>query len=238
MRSLVPILIPLVGAAIGCAADNGDEGIFVIKNVAPSNGACEFTGDENEPFVAHGALDIATPAPYLFVAQMKSRVTAEEGQEDARTIITSHANVDITFPANPELADLEGVDGLTHFKSLFTAPLVPNGGVTDAGFTLIPAAVGQELAARGITGPVEAVGTFTIIGDMSGAEQTSNQFSFGVTLGKNIVINVLGTCDTVPMSFTGRQGNACNFAQDGIVDCCTRTDGSLACPAVGTMPST
>jgi hypothetical protein len=225
----------------GCLAESGDGGIFVLKNVLAAD-KCVLTPSESEPGIAHGRLDLLLPSSYIFIAQMKSRITALTGQEDQRTIITSGAKIDIAFPGSQffndtELADLRTA-GLTHFKQLFTAPLAPNGGLTDAGFDLVPLELVRRIVAKATLTTLfrlEAVATFTIEGDMSGLTVTSQPFVFPITMGNNLSVNVAGTCP-LPMDFGApRTGYSCNPAQDGVVDCCT-TGGFLRCPAnVSTM---
>jgi hypothetical protein len=239
-RALVALLGGcLVGCTVcclgGCVADTGDGGIFVLKNVRAESG-CVASAMESEAAISHGTLDLLLPSGYLFIAQMKSRITALAGQEDQRTIITSGAKIDITFPgsqlfSDAELADLKA-SGLTHFKQLFTAPLAPNGGIIDAGFELIPAALAARVAAKAdLTSPfrIEALATFTVEGDLAGQHVTSQAFAYPVTLGNNVSVNVVGACSSLPQGFTPRTGYSCNPAQDGVVDCC-KAD-TLVCPA-------
>lgn len=222
----------------GCMADTGDGGILVIKNVFAGE-ECKPTASETEPFFASGRLDLLLqPSGYLFIAQMKSRITALTGQEDQRTIITSGARVDIEFPGSSlfnaaELTQLRD-QGLTRFKQLFSAAIKPNGGITDAGFDLIPSGLAQRVASKlDLTQPVQvqAVATFTVEGSMSGSNVESQAFSYPVTLGTFQTVNLAGTCP-LPSNFGEvRKGYACNPAQDGIIDCCTE-GGLLRCPAV------
>jgi hypothetical protein len=234
VAAAVTAVIGALGAT-GCAADSGDGGILVLKNVR-ADVDCTSTSLSTETSVPHGSLDLLLPNDYLFIAQMKSRITALDGQEDQKTIITSDAKIDITFPGSTlfSASDLTTLhdSGLTHFKSLFTAPLAPNGGISDGGFTLIPLALVQAIAAKAAaTDRIEAVATFTIDGDMSGENITSQPFTYGVTIGTGIGINIAGTCP-LPASFgMPRAGYSCNPAQDGGVDCCIQTNGSLLCPA-------
>ena len=229
--------IVAAGAGAGCvAADGTDGGILVLKNVA-ADSMCKVTVSETETGISHGSLDLLVPTGYLFIAQMKSRITALAGQEDQRIIFVHGAKVDIEFPnttlfSADELAQLKSM-GLTHYESPFSASISPNGGLTDAGFTLIPGALTQKVAEKvGKGNPLrlEAVATFTIEGDMSGQTVTSQRFSFPVTLGFNVVYRSVGSCP-LPSSFgMPRTGYACNASQDGIVDCCTDALG-LVCPA-------
>jgi len=239
MQRLVPIALAVSLGA--CVADSGDEGILVLKNVAAGEG-CMFAASESEPSITHGSLDLALGTGYLFIAQIKSRITALDDQVDQRTVITNGANVDLTFPAPSTLSDSEiaGLEaaGLTKYRQLFSAPLLPNGGIADAGFTLIPAAVTRALAdisaSKEQPFQVEALATFTVTGRMSDGDVTSQPFAYPITIGTGQTVNVVGECP-LPMDTDVRPGYACNPGQDGIVDCCMEgTD--LRCPAtVATM---
>jgi len=232
----VASLAPLGG---GCVADGSDGGILVLRNVhADSN--CMTSASETETSVASGNLDLLSPGGgYLFIAQLKSRITAVTGQEDQRTIITRGANIDITFPDSAvftaaELADLKA-SHLTHFMQPFAASLAPNGGIVDAPFELITTDLAARIAAK--TDPtrsfsVQAVATFTVVGDMSGQSVSSQAFTFPVTIGNKLTVNLLGTCPLAKGSATPRPGYACNPGQDGIVDCCGTLGAPLTCPAI------
>jgi hypothetical protein len=239
MRSLVPIL--LVSATAACTSDNG-EAIIVLKNVAPGDG-CTFTANESETFLSHGSLDLTQDAPYLFTAQMKSRVlldadptnvgatTMATPDEDARTIFVSSANVDLAFPGSA--IDLSGLPtDLVHFKKLFSAVMRPQA-ITDATFELIPADVSKAiLAINGSPPNIEVAATFTVLGDMNDDEVKSQPFTFPITLRNGGGTVNKGDCP-LPVGTVVSSGNSCNSAQDGQVDCCTdATSGTLVCPAV------
>lgn len=232
---VVPILgFTLVAWLAGCTADSGDGGILVLKNVR-ANEMCATTGAETQPGISHGSLDLLVESPYIFIAQMKSRIAALAGQEDQRTIIVQGADVDVDFPGSSlfseaELAELDAL-ALTRRRAPFSAAIRPNG-VTDAGFDLIPSDLTVRIAAKlgNSSSRITAVATFTIVGDMSGQRVTSQPFSYPITMGNGIALSVLGTCplsrDFAPLN----TGYACNVAQDDVVDCCA-TDIGIRCPA-------
>lgn len=231
-----------IGLGAGCAANGGDEGILVLKNVAPptmaSGGVCMFTPSETEAGLGTGVLDTSAHTRYEFMAQLKSRITADSGQEDARTIILRGANVDLTFTdatllSAAELADLQSKN-LLHFMSPFSGPLGPNGGLTDAPFELIPAEVAIALDSKaGFTSTVVQA-RFTVVGDLAGGDVTSQAFSYSVTLGHGILLDNQGPCAMLKSGTMVRTGNPCFPGQDAITDCCTSPTGEAVCPAVGT----
>ncbi len=229
-RALVALsLASTLGA---CVAENGDEGIIILKNVSPAPN-CVLMSSESELFISHGTLD-SDPryvSGYEVFPQMRSRITAVLGDESKRTIITRGANVELSFPYNdPGLPD-----GFTRYRSLFTAPISPNDGLTDGAFTLIPLDIAREIAKTAGTGQIEILATFRVDGTMSGEEVTSQAFSFPITMGPGAV-NVPGPC---PLAITEAQvinnGNSCNPQQDGQVTCCTQSNGALLCPATTSM---
>jgi hypothetical protein len=233
-------LVAAAAAALGgCAADGGDAGITVMRSVAPSS-TCTFSASDAELTVGRGALDVALRTSYLVGIQMTSRITALDGQDVQRAVFVSGAKVDITFPdstlfTTDELTELKA-SGLTHFKTLFSTVVKPNGGITDAAFELIPFELGDRLRSKPAFTQVVALGTFRIIGRLgvTGSELESDPFQFPVTLTNGGLANSLGACSNLPTTFMPRFSNACNPAQDGIVDCCTAPDNTLVCPAVGT----
>jgi hypothetical protein len=233
-------------ALAGCAANGGDEGLLVLKNVVPTAtaGGCAFSSQETEVSLVRGALDVTFGTGYEFIAQVKSRITALAGQESQRTVFTRGANVDVTF-ADANLLTAAEVSALNaknalHFMSPFTAPIAPNGGVTDVLFELIPPEVSITLATKPsfLTTTVQA--SFTIVGDLAGGDVSSQKFQYTVTLTNGGFKNDKGPCTGVSASFSPRVGNPCNPGQDGLVDCCQDVDrmNNLVdvCPAVGRGP--
>jgi hypothetical protein len=243
-RNVAPLGLAFAALLGGCLADGGDGGILVLRNVVADD-KCATLGSPSEPTRSHGTLDVLLGTGYTFIAQMKSRITAIAGTEDQRTIITSGANVDIAFPGSTlftseELTELKNL-ALTRFHSPFTQIIEPNGGVSDASFSLIPPPLTQRILLKlDLTeqNRIEAMATFTIEGDMSGEAVTSQPFSYAVTIGNEINVNVIGECP-VARGTMPRTGYACNAAQDGIVDCCATRNANgapdittLRCPAV------
>lgn len=239
----IPGLVGFVGLAAlgGCAASGGDESILVVKAVAPPTnaigGMCTFTVSETEAGLVHGALDVTSGFGYQLTAQAKSRITADPGQEDARTIFLRGANVDLTFPdpgtLGAQIADLQS-KGLLHFMAPISGALPPNGGLADVQFELIPSGVAAALKATADFTSTVVQATFTMVGDLAGGNESSQAFHYSVTLGRGTLIVDNGPCSTVSKNFRPRTGNLCNPGQDFVIDCCESSATALVCPAVGT----
>jgi hypothetical protein len=224
-----------VAGATGCVANGGDEGIIVLKNVLPGAN-CTVNPSVTETAIVQGALDVQLGGGYLFFAQLKSRITAGTGQEDARRIITRGANVDISF-SDPNFFtadELKALDTkhLLHFMSPFSIDVAPNGGLADVPFLLIPPELTVAIAAKTFTSVV-AQTTFKVVGSLAGGDVTSQAYPYSVTIFAKGLLHNAGNCSDLATSFVPRVANSCNPGQDGLVDCCADS-GGLMCPAVGT----
>lgn len=238
------LVLGAAAALAGCAANGGDEGLLVLKNVVPmaaTGGGCSFSSQQTEVSLVRGSLDVSFPGGYVFIAQVASRITALTGQEAQRTVFTRGANVDLTFVDTTlfTAAELDALKAknVTHFMAPFTAPIAPNGGVTDVLFELIPPELGVAVAPK-LMANTTLLATFTIVGDLAGGDVTSQKFQYTVTLTNGGLRNIKGTCASLSASFTPRVGSPCNAFQDGPIDCCTVLDNMNkmvdVCPAVGT----
>ena len=253
------------GAGAGCVADSGDEAFVIRNNLAVGDTSCAFTPQLTAASTSRGTLNTRSPDPYLLAPLIESRVTAATGQESLRTVSLMGAKIDLavgpitvvdgqgttTFScaaagATPCFSAAESADlaagGITRFRSLFSAPLAPNMGLTAATFDLVPTTLVREIQRKVGTLAADAhlraqvVATARVYGQLNGGEVESPAYVFPVTVCNDCVINILPTsCSLTPKTFTARKGNPCNPYQDGVLDCC-QEGTSLVCPAVGTMP--
>ena len=222
------ILISLGLALTACAANEGDEGIFVSKNVAPGTG-CTFAASANEPFHTHGTVS-SFSGGYRIFPQMVSKITATEGNVQQRTIQVRGARVDIETTD----AALSGIaTDARHFESRFSAPIAPNGGITDAEFIGISQDYLKAAAAIKGTGSWESevIVHAVVYGDLAGSEVTSQNWEFPVTICNDCVVNVLGACPLVAGTQVTDGRGECSMFQDGYVECCSLASGQLQCPA-------
>jgi len=166
--------------------------------------------------------------------QLKSRITAGDGDTVQKTIQIRGARVNLEF-ADADVGAAVPAEQ-KKFQSLFTGPLAP-GGLTDATFEVLPEGALAAIFpfAQGIENfETEVIAKVVVFGDLFGDEVTSQEFRFPITVCSNCVVNVLADSQgmplTCPVAATARQGNACNPYQDGVVDCCESGDG-IVCPA-------
>lgn len=232
----VSILISLGLGLTACAANEGDEGIFFSKNVAPADG-CKFSASASELFLVHGTSSVFGGG-YTMFPQLVSKITATATNVEQRTIQLRGARVDIETTD----ADLGSIPSdVKHFESRFAAPLLPNGGITDAAFLAIPPGFLKAVRDRkGIKAgfpdqPVdydtEVIVHAVVYGDMAGSEITSQNFEFPVTLSSRGVTNIVGTCPISSGTSIAPPTNPCSAYQDGVADCCVdEAAGDLVCP--------
>jgi hypothetical protein len=242
--------------------------MIILNNSAPPADLCAFTADVNEPFITNGTLLLTARVPYVLTPLIQSKIDAAMGEELQRTLEFRGARIDLAVGTadNPikvegggttqtftftdtELAQLHD-DGVTHFKSLFSGSLPPNGGFANVAFNIVPVqlldAISQKVA--GTTGNVDAEVVASIVpyGDIGGDNIDGDIFVYPVDVCTgciaNQVINNAGTGPEPCPLASGtiiRTGNPCNIFQDGIVDCCTANVGmaneSLVCPATISM---
>lgn len=227
------ILISLGLGLTACTAGEGDEGIFLAKNVAPSDG-CSFSASAAEDFIVHGTSSVFGSG-YVIYPQLVSKITATEATAQQRTIQLRGARVDIET-TDPDLSGLPSE--VKKFESRFSAPLLPNGGITDAAFVGIPGAFLKAVREKkGITAKVDPTAYETevivhavVFGDLAGSEVTSQSWEFPVTITSRGVTNIIGMCPVAPGTDVVAPTNACSAYQDGTADCCAKADGDLACP--------
>jgi len=234
-RVLVTILF---ASALGaCVAAGGDESFVMDGVLAPPEDSCSFTPSTTGPFLSRGAVDFSNPS-YFVGMQFESRVVAGDGKESLRTIFINGANIHldigqlvvtengVSTPTGPAASTFE-------FQELFSAALGPNGGLTAAGFDLIPVQVMQGIQAAASSvgnspalAQAEVLATVTAFGDFYGDRIDSTSFKFPITVG-----NTLRRRDTCPVDATAvvASVNGCSELQDSPIACCVDTTNSFRC---------
>lgn len=232
---------------LGCAANDGDGGMIVLNNSATAADTCSFTADVNEPFLASGTLVLNSPSPYLLTPLIQSKITPVMGMELQQTIEFRGAKIDLDIPTikthaggttntysfdSSELSTMHD-QGITHFKSLFSGSVGPQG-FANVAFDIVPLELLDAINAKIGSDPgsldAEVVANITVFGDIGGNEVDSDLFVYPVTVCTDCITNIIGSCDMVPTGTTVRIGDPCNPFQDGVVDCCI-SGNTTVCPA-------
>jgi hypothetical protein len=243
-------LVASMLVATACA-DTGGEALEIRQNLTPPSTTCSLAAANNAPFTSRGEISLQSPQPYILTPMIESRISATMGFEGQRTILLRGARVDLQLGpisvddghGNVSVLDFGDTEkqqlitaGTTKFRSPFSSPLPPNGGLSVGVFDIVPTtAFGAVIAKVGAANfaskrvHAQALATIVVYGDLDGEEVESPPFIYPVTLCNDCVVRVLGSCP-LPVGTDVLPGNACNRFQDGVVDCCT-AGTSLLCPA-------
>jgi len=217
----------LVSLALVACVDTGDEGIYVVTNTAVTGATCSLSGDPSQPQIGHGTINSISLLPYVMTPLIQSRILPVDGVDEAsKTVQLRGADVKLTLKAVSLENPLDGSFTNTNpnsklgepFSLLFSGAVKP-GATVNSFVDIIPVAQLRAIGAMAGDNIInaEVLAEVVIKGELNGNEIKSQPFYYPVTVCNNCVINVVGDC---PMMGAPREGNACNPAQDGIVDCC------------------
>jgi hypothetical protein len=236
-RLIAFTFLPLTLLAAAC--DLPPHQFFIVQNQVPKTG-CVISND-SAVYRGDGMMDVrlvsATASEgYGVFPLVKNDLPAGAAGEAANNRIELRAfDVDVvaigTLPANTGalMKSLDG-DPLLHFRLPWSGVIDPGGGLKSAHVS----AVSGELARRiRDTGDLSQNGSYLqlgarirVAGDRSGPV-TSDTFIFPIRVCDGCLIGNVAIC---PFSAAPTNvGNACNVAQDDVVDCCTSGD-TLTCP--------
>lgn len=234
-------LAALMPLALVACVDTGDEGIYVLNNTAVT-GECTLSGSPDQASIGHGLIHYLSPTAYVMTPLIQSRIAAQMNIDDtSRTVQLRGADIVLTL----EAVTVEHADGsftttqpeksLAMFSTLFSGA-VPPGGSVNAFVDAIPPPTLRQIATESGADVAtesfnaEVLAQVVIRGEINDNTVTSAPYLFPITVCNDCVVSNLGACP-LPSGVQVRTGNACNPYQDGVVDCCTDTDGRLVCPA-------
>jgi hypothetical protein len=224
-----PVLVLFV--VLGCAK-NGDEGMVVLANTAPSGTTCTFTGDPTQPAFSQGEIAARSPDPYLLTPLIESRITAAgSGENVDRSILLQGADVTLSASTGGQSVTLPSA--AAQFTTTIAGTLEP-GGLLNVSFPIIPTDI-LSLFRSGST-DTEIVATVVVFGDEGGGRVNAEPFGYQVTVCPDsapCVVQDVSSCSGFTASVNA--GNPCNPYQDGLTTCChvgSGSDAQLFCPAV------
>jgi hypothetical protein len=229
-------------ALTGCVSDDvGDGALRIIRNQAlDASAGCVVPSTLSTAGRFGGTIEVISPVDYVLTPVIQNFATSQSSKFTAqRTAFLEGAKIDITFAkadlfSAAELTQLTD-DALIKFSTPFSAAVTPDNGTAGLGFSVVPA----ELLRR-IQPKLAAAGNSTVLnvrvkvfGSMGGGDVESDAFYYPVTVcdsSKGVPCVIASTFVCGAPDITVRKGNACNPFQDGPVDCCTSTAGTLMCP--------
>ncbi len=226
--TLLAILAAAFTTQAGCV--DAGESLRILRNQSPTEG-CTISPTSTE-FLPSGVIDVAANNGYLFTPIVENRATATEPGQ--RLAFVDGADVRLKFTEGfydaariTSLAD----EGLSRFHQPFSGS-IDAGGVSTFLFEVIPWPMLQDMAPK--LAPQESTRVTVeveIKGTIDGSGVGSPTFTYPIVVCNGCLTNVLGSCATLP-EVDISTGGMCQTLQDGVADCCTRSDGDLACPAV------
>ena len=213
------LALAALGAFGGCLANNGDESLFISRVLSPET--CTFTASADEPFLGSGLYKIGAEAPYIAPVQIESRISATAGNEVQRTVQLRGARVTLSFPDKDNQPDVDA--GLLKFRTLFSGPVSPNGGLTDVYFPIVTPAFAKALSG---TKDIPILANIEIYGELGGDEVTSQTFVFPITMSAAVGAVTVGDC---PLLSSVTKASCFGAQQDTYIPCCTKPDNTVMC---------
>ncbi len=221
----------ILASAIGLSAcvDAGAT-IQVLRNQQPEDG-CSVPASKASTFLPRGRIEATADAGYLFTPLVEN--VAVSSDQAARTVFVDGANIDLVFTgghfSEAEIAALG--DELTHFRQSFSGS-IPAGTVASFAFEVISKDVLEALEAKLDDGDFEQViAEVQIVGSIDGSTVKSNVFNYPIDVCKGCLVTDLGLCTDIGDQEIN-SGGVCQDQQDAPLDCCTKSNGDVICPAV------
>jgi hypothetical protein len=227
------------------ASSCGDSGrFFIVQDQVPARGCVVTT--ERTVYQGEGLLDLAlvggddafayqlfpliqndypsaggnnsTEPNRLFIRAFRVRLEAGDGAPAAvSTFIDQTGAAPLTQP-------------MVEFQEPWAGTIEPGGGLLAAAVGVIPSGLARAIRSKQLTanGPINLKARVRAVGQRRDGDVESSEFVFPIKVCEGCLIANLREC---PYTATNL-GNACNIAQDAVVDCC-QAGASLTCPAVG-----
>ena len=220
------LLAGALSAQVACV--DAAESIQILQNQVAGEGCV--VGTDKSTFQARGRIDVNATGGYLFTPLVEN--SAVSSQSATRRVFVEGANVDIEFPGG-EFSTDDFDAALVSFKKPFSGSIDPGASNTFA-FEVISKKLLDDMATAGLAegSPVEVIAKVEIVGTMDGSGLSSNVFSYPIEVCNGCLTNVVGDCTDLPTELEIRTGGTCQTLQDGVLDCCVKSDETMSCPAV------
>lgn len=226
--ALLASVIALSGLGLSSTACTDSDGaIFILQNQVPEAG-CVIPSDITSPFLPRGRIDVQSSTGYLFNPLVQNNATVVETAN--RIALVEGAEVDITLPSATEL---EGIDSsLTSFTSRFSGAIQPGGGLTSFSFEIMSKDLLDAIKPGTTDNRIVAVqASVKIFGEMGGGTVETNSYSYTIDVCDGCMTQNLGACTALADTFVATEGGLCNPSQDIVLQCCTKSDMTVQCPA-------
>lgn len=243
-RGAAVLLFTSIGSVFGLSCGMPPGQFVIVQNQVPLNGTCAIPAEVSNAYRGSGELDVrlvqsGATVGYAVFPVMKNNLEPSEGSADLNRIKVQAFDVDVGLPEDTvsgPLFDLfarlenERPD-LLHYSIPFSASVSSGGGNTSASVDALPADLAREIRGTSYLSTTAFAYLTTTIharGKTDGNRSvTSDAFVYPIRVCDGCLIASVSPC---PVTTTPNYlGNACNVAQDDLVDCCSVGTG-LVCP--------
>jgi hypothetical protein len=245
-RGTLPFGLSLALACLIAGCDLPPHQFFIVQNQVPGDGC--LINAAGALYRGEGVMDVrlvsdrALEGYAVFPLVRNDLPAPAAGEITQNRIELKGFDVDIIaigpLPANSD-ALLKSLDAgtLMHFREPWSGTIEPGGGLRSARVSAISAELARRLRDTGDLRQKAAylqLGVrLRVAGERSGGV-TSDPFVFPIRVCDGCLIGNVESCPFA--AAPTNPGNACNVAQDDVVDCCT-SGAALTCPpAVAVAP--
>jgi hypothetical protein len=240
MRTLLVVAVALAGLLSACSGDTGR--FFIVQNQVPQAGCVVTT--ERTVYQGEGVLDISLVdegsafAYELFPLIQNDYPTSgtPNAPEPNRLFVRAfRVRIEAGAGAPQKIVDLfdrltsSAQSTLVDFQQPWAATIDPGGGLLAAAVGVIPGELARQLRATKVldaSPSVSVMARVRAVGQRRDGEVESQEFVFPISICQDCLVANLRMCPYTPVNL----GNACNVAQDAMVDCCFN-GGQRICPA-------
>ena len=222
----------LSGLLATSACTDAGETLQILQNQAVGTGECTVSATQGNS-LATGSLDVTAAADteigYILTPLVTSRAQNQQsGQQGTNITFITGANVDLSAADGSALQ----AEQTSYFIPLSGS--INPGSNTGLAFEVMTAATASAIFGGGAS-LVNA--NVTILGETDGGGTESQTFTYPIRLCDGCTRVSVGSCSELVAGFTPTQSvNACNPAQDSLVQCCDNSTGGLTCPAAAETP--
>lgn len=217
-------IIALGFLALGCT-DAGTS-MIIVQNQVPGDG-CVISDSLGSNFPS-GIIDVAADRGYIFNPLVENLAAVPAATANGtRQIEIQGYEVDIEFV--DDALNSTDFGALTSFSRRLSGRIFP-GGRAGLSMEVVPKELLDSLNV-GAGDSIDLVAEVKVYGSMDGGDVETSGYAYPVEVCNGCLVVDNGLCTELASGFVARTGGECNTLQDEVLDCCTKSDNSLLCPA-------
>jgi hypothetical protein len=240
MRTTLGVAVVTAGLLGSCSGDTGR--FFIVQNQVPTAGCV--VGTNKNLYQGEGVLDVSLVGGGSFAYQLfpllqndyPTAGSANAPEPNRMFVRAFRVRVEAADGAPPKVAEtidrLANSDltrSLVEFQQPWAATIEPGGGLLAAAVGVIPSELARQVRnTRALESATFAPVNVRVkaVGQRRDGDVESQEFVFPIRLCDGCLVTNRTACPFAAKNL----GNACNVAQDALVDCCA-AGTELVCPA-------